>query len=488
MKIFIAGFLTESCDFNPIPTTEEAWLIERPGENSENPNGFLSVFREMTKARGWEVAESICAASFPPGGRTVRSVYENLRSIILGDLRQAMPVDGVLLHLHGAAMAYGYDDCEGDLLEHIRGITGPDIPIGVELDPHCHMTDKMMNNATAMILYKTFYHYEWDVKQRGVELFNLIADTLVGSIKPTMALFDCKMIAVFNDEIEPMKSFVQKIIERENEGDILSISPVHCYSLADTSDVGCKMLVITNDAPELARQTAEKLGMDFHELRGQYAMTIDFDTALDQMQQEAANGAMANKIVEFNDSAGIGFPMDGTELLRAMLERGMSNVAAGLICDPQAVFIAHNAGEGAELTMRIGGKASSLSGIPLDLNVVVKRVYRDIILPVPSRIGEVSCDAAVVSSGETDLLLTSKRINGAGLQPFKALGLEPENKQYLMLKHVAGSDNDDDWFNELTLAAPTSFFDFTQHSYTRITLPKWPWNKDPFLIASNAND
>ena len=62
---------------------------------------------------------------FPVGGRTVRAAYEHLRALILEDLKKAMPVDVVLLQLHGAAMAYGYDDCEGDLLEHIRAITGP---------------------------------------------------------------------------------------------------------------------------------------------------------------------------------------------------------------------------------------------------------------------------------------------------------------------------------------------------------------------------
>jgi len=74
------------------------------------------------------------------------------------------------------------DDCDGDLLEHIRNIVGSEIPIGVELDPHCHMTDKMLNNATAMVLYKTLRHT--DIKQRAVELFNLIANTLVHRLKP----------------------------------------------------------------------------------------------------------------------------------------------------------------------------------------------------------------------------------------------------------------------------------------------------------------
>ena len=55
-------------------------------------------------------------------------------------LNQAMPVDGIFLQLHGAMMAHGYDDCEGDLLRHIRELVGEEIPIGIELDPHCHIS------------------------------------------------------------------------------------------------------------------------------------------------------------------------------------------------------------------------------------------------------------------------------------------------------------------------------------------------------------
>jgi microcystin degradation protein MlrC len=57
------------------------------------------------------------------------------RDEILAELRAAMPVDGVLLGLHGAMIAYGYDDAEGDLLERVRSIVGAKVPIGVELDP-----------------------------------------------------------------------------------------------------------------------------------------------------------------------------------------------------------------------------------------------------------------------------------------------------------------------------------------------------------------
>jgi len=471
MKLFTAGLVTESSDLTPIATTHEQWKLERCGDEGGSPTLFrdlLTLFREMAEAKGWDVAEGLCAVAMPPGGRIVRSVYENLRTMILDDLQQAMPVDGVLLQLHGAALAHGYDDCEGDLLEHIRTITGPDIPIGVELDPHCNMSDKMMKHATAMIFYKTFLHT--DMKERAVELFNIIADTLEGRVKPVMALFDCRMLDLVVEAYEPMKSFLQTVYARERAPGILSISPVHGCGLADIADVGSKMLVITDNDPDLACNIAEELGMTFHEIRGQQFQYLDIDTALDQAQAKAEKGKKATKLVEWSDLAGAGFPTDGTELLQAMFERGMTNVAVGLMWDPLAVSICHDAGSGAELMLRIGGKACQYSGTPMDLNVIVERVYKEAV--IATWLGDIDLgDVAVVRCGETELILVSKRALGYGSEAFRELGVEPDNKQYLLLKHFHENDLINVWGASL---------DHKNWPITGITRPKWPWDANPF--------
>ena len=72
-----------------------------------------------------------------------------MRDEILGQLKAALPVDGVLLGLHGAMVAHGYDDVEGDIIERVRAIVGPDCVIGVELDPHCHLTMKRVRPPTS---------------------------------------------------------------------------------------------------------------------------------------------------------------------------------------------------------------------------------------------------------------------------------------------------------------------------------------------------
>ena len=475
LKLFTAGLLTESSDLTPIATTNEHWRIERSSDEGSGATLHREVlirFREMAEAKGWDVAESLCATAVP-GGRIVRSVYENLRTMILEDLQQAMPVDGVLLNLHGAALAHGYDDVEGDLLEHIRNIIGSDIPIGVELDPHCHLSDKMMKHATAIILYKTFAHT--DTKERAVELFNLIAETLEGRIKPTMALFDCRMIELFDETYEPMKSILESVYAREREPGILSISPVLGFPLASIADMGSKMLVITDNDPDLARNTAEELGMAYHEIRGQQSQYLGIDMALDRAQEKSANGEKGIQLLEWSDMSGCGFPTDGTELLQAMLERGMTDVAVGLMWDPLAVSICHGAGLGSELMLRIGGKACQFSGTPMDLNVVVERVHKEAIITTWA--GDINLgDTAVVRSGDTQIIMVSKRAQGYLPEAFRGLGVEPDDKQYLLVKHTAG-DGD-------RISVYGTSMDIKQLPNTAgITRPKWPWDENPFVCV-----
>lgn len=142
MKIFIAGLDTETNTFSPMQTGFQAFTenLIAYGDATSKPlnccSSQLSVWRDAAERKGWSVVESLCAVA-EPGGRTTRAVYEHFRKTILDDLQAAMPVDAVMLALHGACVADGYDDVEGDLISHIRGLVGAHVPIAVELDLHC---------------------------------------------------------------------------------------------------------------------------------------------------------------------------------------------------------------------------------------------------------------------------------------------------------------------------------------------------------------
>ena len=194
MRIFAATLATETNTFSPLPTSiegykEGVWL--RPGEHPDDAprmcTATLFVARQRAAKENFTLIEGSCFAA-SPAGTTNRADYETMRDEILEQLKQALPLDGVLLGLHGAMVAHGYDDVEGDITERARQIVGPNTIIGVELDPHCHLTLKRLRNADITILYKEFPHT--DVVDRAEDLLTLVLRTIRKEIKPTQALYD----------------------------------------------------------------------------------------------------------------------------------------------------------------------------------------------------------------------------------------------------------------------------------------------------------
>src|SRR5690606_17007510 len=122
-----------------------------------------------------------------PAGLIQRQTYETLRDLILSELKEAMPVDGVVLGLHGAMAAQGYDDPEGDLLSRIRDIVGPGLLIAAEFDPHSHLTALRVANLDIMAAFQEFPHT--DFEQRGEHVVDLALRTLRGEITPVISTF-----------------------------------------------------------------------------------------------------------------------------------------------------------------------------------------------------------------------------------------------------------------------------------------------------------
>jgi microcystin degradation protein MlrC len=122
--------------------------------------GPIVAARRHARAAGWTLIEGT-AASAAPGGPVNRATYEALRDEILQQLRTALPLDAAIFGLHGAMVAHGYDDCEGDLLQRSRGIVGPEVLIAAEFDPHCHFTREMAQALDIAVFYREFPHVDF---------------------------------------------------------------------------------------------------------------------------------------------------------------------------------------------------------------------------------------------------------------------------------------------------------------------------------------
>ncbi|PST23182.1 microcystin LR degradation protein MlrC-like protein [Rhizobium sp. JAB6] len=435
MRIFTAALATETNTFSPICVDRrafEASLYAPPGMHPETPtlcSAPITVGRRIAVEKGWEVIEGT-ATWADPAGLVNRRTYEELRDEILGQLRAAMPVDAVILGLHGAMVADGYEDTEGDFLSRVREIVGPDILVCAELDPHSHLTAKRLAAADFFVYFKEFPHT--DFVDRAEDLWRIAIDTLEGRVKPVMSVFDCRMIDVFPTSRDPMRSFVDKIMAMEmSDTDILSISVIHGFMAGDVPEMGTKLLVVTDNKPDKGSALARDLGLELFSRRGTFIMPqIDEKQAVSEAMAAAAGPVV---IADLWDNPGGGTAGDATVILQELLDRGANDTAIGTIWDPMAVQICMAAGEGAEIPLRFGAKSAPGTGNPIDGLVKIVRLVPN----AEMRFGESFApfgDAAHIQLDGIDIILNSTRAQSFDPSLFSVMGIDPRTKKILVIK------------------------------------------------------
>lgn len=486
MRVFAGGIETETNTFSPMPTGMADFEVIRAADLDESGEmggfgGPFNVFRRRCRERGWDYHFGLYAYA-QPAGTTVRAVYESLRDELLGALKAALPVDIVLLPLHGAMVAEGYDDCETDIVSRVRGIVGPDVKIGVELDLHCDVTQELIDAADAVVIFKEYPHT--DINERAEELFSIIAEAAEGKAKPTMALYDCRMIGLFLTPYEPMRGFVDAMMAREESAGVLSLSLAHCFPWADVPTCGAQMLAVTDDDPALAAELAREFGERFFALRHKLdPKSLSLDDALDKA---LALEEWPVVVADQSDNAGGGAPSDSTFVLRALLQRGVTEAALGMMWDPIAVKVAMSAGEGATLDLRLGGKMGAMSGDPLDLRATVTGIIPNMNQYWPQSEGELAIpcgDSVALHCQGIDIIVNSDRCQVLSPTVFSNFGIDPARKRLLVVKSTqhfyAG-------FSPIAseiiyMAGPGAIPPrFTEIPYQRVDLRKYPWLDDPF--------
>lgn len=484
MKLFIASYLTETNTWSPIPTGRNAFVIDKPFYRTDGSraraggaNVPLIVWRRNAERDGHEIVESICATT-EPSAAIVKHVYEEFRDMLLDDLRAALPLDGVMLFLHGAMVAEGYDDCEGDVLARVRAIVGPGVAVGVELDLHCHLTDAICDNAIPVI-FKEYPHI--DGAERAEEVYTLVTRTARGEIHPVVALHDCHMIGMWRTPVEPVRGFVDRMAALEGKDGILSVSFGHGFPWSDVAELGAKFVVVADGDIAKARALAAKLAGEIWEMRERTLTphdTIDqaIDFALAAPQGPVTLGDVA-------DNAGGGAPSDSTVVLRRLVERGVTGAAIGCIWDPVAVSFCAEAGVGATFDLRIGGKCGPVSGLPIDLRVTVRNIVENHTQGGLSGGRAQYGRSAWVHAAGIDIILTSLRQQVFSPDAFTGLGCTLADKRMVVVKSMqhfyAG-------FAPISsavryIAAPgTVGAEFANLPYTKITRPYWPRVENPF--------
>lgn len=381
--IFVAGMATEVNTFAPIFIDTDAFadaLLARPHEHPETPTLCTSplIHARTAKKQGRITLTEGTTCWADPAGLVNRSTYETIRDEILqqlADAQQKSAVDGVILCLHGAMVAQGYEDPEGDIITRVRAMVGDSVIIAVGLDPHSHLTQKRVAGSDIMVAFKEFPHT--DFSERGAEVLDLCLKAVAGTITPQISVFDCKMIDIFPTSHPKMQAFVDKMqaLEQDASNPVLSISLIHGFMAGDVPEMGTKMMVVTDDDRDYGDTLAQQLGMEIFALRGVCAPEQRNEKdSLDMAVQYAKTSQSPIVVADMWDNPGGGVAGDATVILKQALQDKLTNIAFATIWDPIAVKLCRVAGQGATIPLRFGGKSAPHCGDPVDGVVTVKKV------------------------------------------------------------------------------------------------------------------
>jgi microcystin degradation protein MlrC len=338
----------------------------------------------------------------------------------------------------------------------------------------------MRINCNIIITYKEYPHI--DGVDRAREVYALTTRAARREIRPVMAFHDCRMIDMWRTPVEPMRSFVARMKSLEGRDGILSVSFGHGFPWGDVEDVGARMVVIADGDEGKAKHLAAELAREIWTLRDATHTAHDsVDQAID-----AALAAPRGKpvvLAEVADNAGGGAPSDSTFVLARLLERGVRDVALGYLWDPVAVRFCAEAGEGAELELRIGGKCGPVSGAPVDVLATVRKVMRDHRQTGLGGGTSTLGDAVWIHAAGHDIVINTKRAQPFHPDGFTRLGIELASKRIIVVKSTqhfyAG-------FAPIAegvryVATPGSIApDFESIPYTKRKTPYWPRVADPF--------
>ncbi len=379
MRIAIGGIEHESSNYSPVETSLEAFyghsrssgtheLLQRSGEVNTVVDGFIKELRRQDV----EMVPLIwCHA--PSGAQPSEETHQALKESLLAPLRQASPVDGVLLSLHGAYSAQGIDDADGDVLKSVRELVGLRCPVIAVHDLHCNIGKTMVDNATALIVEDTYPHV--DMAERAMEAARMMVRTVRGEIRPTLGwrsipLFwaAAKMITAE----EPMSLAIGQLHDLETKPGVLTASLGVGYQWADVNCAGTSTLAVTDNDPAGAQAKADDLA------RWIWARKELWQRQPLTPSQALARGEALGKfpivLADQADNPGGGAPSDGTEILRLFLQRRLQDAAVLYIVDPETVRIARRAGVGQVVNLEVGGKSHPMMGPPVAMRAEVLAV------------------------------------------------------------------------------------------------------------------
>jgi microcystin degradation protein MlrC len=445
-KIAIGRISHETNTFSPVPTTlasfqEGEGILEGDALVREHTGAKtgLGGFLEVASGERWQIIGTL-AAGATPSGNVAAAAHAALRDRLVARLDAAGPVDGVLLHLHGAMCSDGAPNAEGDICRHVRAAVGPEVPLIVELDLHGNMTASFCESVDGVFVYRTNPHV--DPYERGVDAARCLARILRGELpRPKVYIAKPPMLPPtinMRTAEGPMRDLLEEGRAWEGRPHIVDVSVFGGFPYADFDQAGTSVLVTATD-PAAGRECADAMGRRAWELREAFLKPLPSvpDAVERALRLVAGDPGKPVALADVADNPGGGGTGDTTELLRELVRRRAQGAVA-CVWDPETARQAGQAGLGGTATFRIGGKvAPEAFGAPVEVTGRVAYLSDGEFVgtgPVV-RGRKMRCGpTAQIDAGGLKIVVTSVRHAANDRGFFRVAGVQPEREPLLAIK------------------------------------------------------
>ncbi len=444
-RVLTAEFCHETNAFN-IHKTGLKQFEQRLLQNSEaaiaargQANTELAGFLDAARHHDWIVHHTVSAAAAPAGVVT-RKAFDTICAMIV-DAAGAIKPQGILLALHGAMVLEDHPDGEGLLLERLRAIVGPDLPIAVTLDPHANVTALMCKHAQIIVSFNTYPHV--DMREIGQLAGHLLHRTMLGEIKPQTLRVTVPMLEEANSgrtDIGPMVERMQLARAHEKTTGALAVSINAGFATANVPEIGPTVLVTYNGGATPHQAFAENIAADIwnkrHNVLNRF-LSVDAATG-----QARIYDAVQHKgpliIADYADNPGAGAYGDAPGLLKSLLGQNIMGACFGPMVDPEAAEFLHQHKVGEQVSLALGGKTDPrFGGGPLKATGKIMHLSDGDYIgdgPMMGGLAGSYGKTAVLRIAGIDVLVVTNPNQMLDLQQFRAFGIEPTTCRVVALK------------------------------------------------------
>lgn len=490
MRIAIGQLWQETNTFNPIATTRADFeqfgvlrgpeLVERMADTNEL-GGFIQSLRRWPEQP--EIVPLVRLPAWPSGMATAET-FAWLQSELVTALQKQLPVDAVLLALHGAMVAGGTPDVEGEVLQAIRRVLGENVPIVATLDLHANVTQKMVRNAQALVLYHTAPHI--DVFETGVRGATVLHRMLCEGARPVTAFQ--KIPAVFpaerantEDPASVSHALKNRLLALESNPKVLTAGLATVQPWLDIPEFGTAVVVVVDRDAGLAETECATFAAEVWRRRNDYLPELVSVEDAVRAAHEDAGGLVV--LSDSADGTTSGAPGDSTWLLGELMKYRWPRPALVPLVAPSIVDAARRTGVGNQLVASLGGVRDRRFGRAIEVTAKVANLFDARFVLSGHLAKNLAIDmgpSAVLAIDNVHIVVTSRSGPHFAPELFQAAGLDPFAASVLVAKSPCGFRAAYQRCAKkiLLVKAPgCAPSDFWNYEYRNIPRPLWPWDR-----------